>query len=188
MIKVYLIAKPSVTSDVVFQVADEYYWIWLDESEETEQTPYTLSLRANSSETKIFYLEEHKDIFEAKYFIVHGNDPDRALEQIRKAIDLYSDTDLLERCAQAGDTRERGSAIYQLGIALTARAFDTIFVPAFERAMVAPEPAVRIAAIWAIAYPHWPELRGLVELAAAQDADDEVRRVAGRLLEVYDEP
>lgn len=187
MRSLYLIAHPSTTPNAVFDAVDEHYWLWLDEAQETEKTPYTLSLRANGSETKIFYLEEHKDIFEARYFIIHGDDIDRPLAQIRSTFALYSDAELLARCAQASDVRECGSAIYQLGIALTARPFDAAFLPAFERAMGAPEPAVRIAALWGIAYPHWPALRPLVE-AAARDADAEVRRVAGRLLEVYAAP
>ncbi|KAB8139992.1 hypothetical protein F8S13_25940 [Chloroflexia bacterium SDU3-3] len=168
-------------------MADAHYWLWLDEVEESDKSPYTLSFKGNSSQTKIFYLEEHKDIFEARYFIVHGDDVDRPLAQIRATVALYSDAELLERCAQEGDARARGSAIYQLGIALTARPFDAAFLPAFERAMADPEPNLRIAALWGIAYPHWPELRPLVE-AAARDADAEVRRVAGRLLEVYAAP
>jgi len=185
---IYLIAQPSVTPDAVFQAADKHYWLWLDEQLESDKAPYTLSLRGNSSDTKIFYLEEHKDIFEARYFIVQGDDIDRSVAQIHQSFALSRAAELLEQCAHAGDERQRGSAIYQLGIALTARPCDPAFLPAFARAMAAPEPAVRLAALWGIAWPHWPELRPLVAAAAARDADAEVRRVAGRLLEAYAAP
>lgn len=92
MEQAYLIIEPNVRLADIVRAIYFYRWDWKGEVDETANAPYT-RLYIDQSGVRIFYREEHKDIFSARYFYVEGDKIAPALEKLRAAAGHPLDAD-----------------------------------------------------------------------------------------------
>ena len=184
MEKAYLIIDPAIPLAKIVKGIYFCRWSWKDESEETEKTPYTRLYVDDDSKTYIYYREEHKDVFESRYFYVEGEDIESVVKKLYTLADILDTPELIHRYETVEEPRQRGSAVYQLGIAMTGKGFDPKVRDVFQKALQDDEPGVRIAALWGMAWSQWTELLPLIE-EAADDTVVEVSRAARTLREAF---
>lgn len=172
MKKVYLIIDPTEHASKIMKAFYFYRWDWIDEFQETEKTPHTLIYFDDETETYIYHREENKDVFQSRYFYVEGENIEPTLEMLRTAANILDIKDLIKRYNESDVPLERGSAIYQLGIALCGSAFASAIYDAFEIALKDNDSGVRIASLAGMAWLGWEQLIPLIEEAKKDSCTD----------------
>lgn len=172
MAKVYLIIEPIQPLAKIVKSIYFYRWDWKDEILETEKNPYTRVYFDDKTETYIYYREENKDVFQSRYFYIEGENIEPVLEKLHEAANILDTKDLIKKFNESDVPLERGSAIYQLGIALCGCPFDSDIYNAFEIAIKDKDPGVRIASLASMAWLGWEELIPLIEDAKKDSCTD----------------
>lgn len=172
MEKVYLIIDPSEHASKIMKAFYFYRWDWIDEFPETEKKPHTLIYFDDETETYIYHREENKDVFQSRYFYVEGENIEPVLEMLHEAANILDTKDLIKKYSESDVPLERGSAIYQLGIALCGCPFDSVIYNAFEIAIKDKDPGVRIASLAGMAWLGWEELIHLIEEVTKDSCTD----------------
>jgi hypothetical protein len=170
--KVYLIIDPTEHASKIMKAFYFYRWDWIDEFPETEKTPHTLIYIDDETETYIYHREENKNVFQSRYFYVEGENIESTLEMLHAAANILDIKDLIKKYNESDVPLERGSAIYQLGIALCGSAFDSAIYDVFEIALKDNDSGVRIAALAGMAWLGWEEMLPLIEEAKKDSCID----------------
>lgn len=121
------------------------------------------------------------------YVHLRGADLEGLMEQFDEKLATFWPDELLDLFYQMTGHDDIVANIYRLAIAFPE--FDPEVFTVFEGAATdPPDPKLRLAGLDALAYRTWPESRAVVERVARDDADEEVRAAARRLLTLWDGP
>lgn len=182
----YMIVSAETHRADIFKKIYFYRWDWRDEFEERADRPFTLWFFDDDTDTHVYYREEHKDVFTAKYFYVEGDDPEDTITMLQDTARILTIEELIADFSHEADDLKRGSAIYQLGIAATLEPFSPAIGAVFAAGLRDSAPGVRIATLWGMAWPHWDALAPLVE-QALHDSDPGVQRAAAALRKAFEQ-
>src|SRR6266571_5067953 len=111
---------------------------------------YSLGLR---------YIED--DLSGLHYFDVAGPAQDEAVKILQAGLSLYSEDELLSSFDQAKTDDEVAEAVVRLGVASTEVPNEP-FAKRFAQALRHPDPGVRSAALVAVSYRAWSELKPII--------------------------
>lgn len=123
------------------------------------------------------------------YVEVRGSDSDRmreALERVRPSLEVRSQSELLEALWSNHDETELPAALLAAGLGAPLRFAEDLFLPV-SQALDHPDPGIREAALWALAYTEWPEWRTVVTPLGDTDPDPRIKAIAHQIVELFDE-
>lgn len=119
--------------------------------------------------------------------LVTGEDAEtvRATAEIVEAgLDTWRPEELLTSVDRASDPEGRATAVIRAGLGAPGE-FDVRFFKRICAAMHHPDPRVRESALWATSYEPWPAYRPALEEVLEQDPEEDLREMAGLLLESF---
>ena len=129
--------------------------------------------------TAVNYLED--PIAGMNYLVLRGADLNTFETKFARQLQLFSTEETVELAAGAVNYNTQIEAIVRLAITFTD--YDPDAYSVFEAyATQAPNPLLREAAVDAMGYQAWPEFRSLLEVIAAEDTAENVRRHAQEIL------
>lgn len=130
----------------------------------------------------VHYVED--PVLSMSFIWVRGSNIDPLVSELANEISLFYPEELIERAYITKDHNEQVDNLYRL--AITFPKYDPQVYEIFKRyATEPPNQLLRQAALNAMAYRAWPELRAVVETATKEDESDEVRQTATELLPVW---
>jgi hypothetical protein len=103
------------------------------------------------------------------------------LLEVSRKLGFYDDDELVIDAARAEEQEEAVHAILRMGVGL--RSFRSDAFEVYAAYVQHTDPTVRMAAVQAIAYHHWPEAQRLLAGVVTRDPDQEVRDFAVPILE-----
>jgi hypothetical protein len=174
-----IIAKDAVTRTQVARLSVAHDWLVFD-----------FQVKEGQYDEEIFEVDEHGTflhfisniLISKNYFFLQGPE-DRVTHTatiITSVLDVYSREEILQRAAHPPDPKD----VYVIALATTTT-FDPEWYQAFLTAFHHPDPDVRFYAVTSTAYTvGWDALQDPLEQVRDRDPDSEVRRIAGKTLEV----
>lgn len=174
-----VVLTPQVTRDDVETAAWDLDFLLNDRIERRDPQPREDIWGSQDASTWLHEIEDY--VSGLRYLVVRGEDVDETVRRLRELVSTVTHTDALRALEQARTRDEKLVATYQLGAAAPEEA-DSRVVAAFERALHDEDPDLRHAALVAIAYTGWPEMKEAVRRVSEEDSSETVRDAASRLL------
>ena len=175
--RIRLVLRDSVSREEIDRLASEKGWIFSGEVKATGNTPYQKIWTTIDQRTAIHYIED--SLIVIHYLQIKGDRPEEVADDIRASLDVYDKYEIRNIVESASRSSEVIDAIYIAGVAAPQR-YDEEYFQLFENVLSHPDPEVRRAAIFAMAYASWPQFRSLLERVIATDL--EVRKDAEIML------
>lgn len=177
-----LVLDSSVTEEKFYPIAKIQGWLWWKTIEEMKDHPREVIFATLDKKTSVHFVDD--SYLETRFLIFRGAEASAAHARALEVVAHRPDEEVLE-AAKAAAGEARADSLLALA-AIAAQLDRGRVVEAFRVAALAREPMVRRAAIVAMGYMGWPELRELAEAMAASDPDQGIREDASALLEGYD--
>lgn len=177
-----VVLSPEVTRDDVETAAYVLRFLINNRIEHRDDQPREDIWESRDGSTWLHEIEDH--ITGLRYLVIRGTDVDKTVRRLRKLLSTVTHTDALHALKDANNRDDKLLALYQLGAAAPEKANSRV-VAAFKRALKDPDPDLRYAALVAIAYSGWPEMKEVVHRTMEEDPSETVRDAAGRLLASY---
>ena len=173
--------KEEHPRDAVDTLAYDEQWYLEDSQERTAKTPYEVVWRLQkTSDTRIHYVEDH--VITLAYLIIVGPRARQVAEVARRRLKVFTVDEILEEAGRAKSRDDWIYVVYELAAAAPAEP-DPRIVQVLERALEHDDRDVRRAAMVAMAYMEWKELRPLLERVNEKDPDPGVKKMARVTLE-----
>ena len=180
--QVKIILRDPISEDDFRPIAYFQGWLWWDKVPESEEHPYESIYTTLDKKTSLHFVDD--SLLDVRYLLIKGSNVEATAAKARSVLPTWEDAEVLRTARGADEPEERQRAILQSAV-LAAENKDPVFLEIFRQARSHPDPAVRRAAMTAISYLGWPELREIVA-EYASDPDPEVRQDAATLLEAYE--
>ena len=155
------------------------------QEDRARHVPYELLYTDPERQTWLHYVDDY--IAEMRYVVVAGRDVEEGSAEVARGLPVYDPDALIAWALSATDPREVALAVRHVAVAAPA-AFDPAFFSALEHGLTHPDPATRVMAIRACAYPAWPELRPVLTTMRDTDSNPRVRDAAAGLLSALEQP
>ena len=173
--------QESVSRDEVETLAWDKNWHFENEQPRSDHHPFdTITWITAGGQTVINYVDDY--IINVRYLVIDGPESDTIVQQVRSALATYSNADIQRKFKNAQNRESRITAIYQLAIA-APQTFDEQLNEQLESVFADPDPQIRHAAIVAVGYIGWPELRQKLEQLKISDPESSIRHDAELMLE-----
>ncbi|MBB6038391.1 HEAT repeat domain-containing protein [Phytomonospora endophytica] len=130
----------------------------------------------------VHYVED--EFADERFVVARGGTSDAredVLDRFAEVVDVWSLDDLMYEVSAARYASGRARAVMRLGVGSPLTAVDSVVVR-ITHAATDPDPRVRKAAVWAMAYADWPEYGDALVYAAA-DHDLGIARAATTVLD-----
>lgn len=176
--EVVVILQPGVELDDLQAFLDGQEWNYEDEYPANDEAPYHIVWVTLDRRTRIRYVDD--DVIGERYLFFSGRDAAAFGLATQHALDCWTLADC-HAALSALDSGDRAS--WLIRAALCARTVDAHLLSWLEQASCADDPALRDAAITAMAYVCWPESIELLRQMAERDPDPSLREDAQLVLE-----
>jgi len=163
-----LVLKDSVSREEIDRLASEKGWIFSGEVEATENTPYQKIWTTIDRGTAIHYIED--SLIVIHYLQIKGDRPEEVADDIRASLDVYDKDEIRNMVESVSRSSEVIDAIYTACVGAPQH-YDEEFFQLFENVLSHPDPEVRRATIFAMAYAPWPQFKPLLERVIATDPE-----------------
>jgi HEAT repeats len=181
-----ILLRDGLNRDIADDLAVDLDWVFVTLLRKTEETPFRIAIyRVPRTHEQVEYVEDF--VIDRGYLIITGPDPRAVAATIRPRVDVIGPDEVLGRLAAARSTEERIGGLYDASI-VAPQSSEPHLLQAFYSAFEDSEPEVRRAAILAVGYVEWAELRALLPGMAERDPDPEVREHAAAMLESLQSP
>lgn len=174
---VRLVLKDYVRKEDLEQVARAERWILRKETLAQERKPYQRLWITFDLRTGICYAED--DLIRVRYIEVRSTELADAVSRLTRLVDVFNAAEILGLATMAANSAHLVDAVHKAAVAAPKEP-EPRLLQIFQAAMRHPDPAVRIAAIEAVAYAGWQEL---AEPLAAMEADPQTGRQAAVMLQ-----
>lgn len=175
-----VVLGPSVSRDSFERFAAEHGWRLHRRIPRSVEAPYEVIWSIGADTTAAHYIED--DMLGIPYVLVMGEDEHGIARRLREGIDTVVGSYAARSSLEASSKEERIRAISYLAAAAPPRA-DSDLLRSFATLLTDRDSDIRRHAIFACAYPSWPELDPLLEHVWQTDQDPELRAAAGKALE-----
>jgi len=173
------IAAPSTSRREATALAWDNDWV-LEKMVGGENKPVEKIWLTTDERSAVHFIED--PALKLHYFAVAGDDKEEIADQIRRAVPTLTRQDLEQMADSAQESKDWVDLAYAVAASAPGTFDDELFA-ILRRVLDRPEPDVRRAAIYAMAYPAWLEFADVLGKVEKDDPDDEVRSFAREMRE-----
>jgi hypothetical protein len=178
-----VVLTPAVTRDDVETTAWDLDFFIDHRTERNGDQPREDVWRTIDNTTWLHEIEDH--VTGLRYLVVRGDDVEDYVRRLRDQLATVTHTDALEALADATG-EDKLMALYQLGVAAPPGGNQRVAAALKKELLEDDDKDMRHAAVIAIAYTGYPELKDAVKQASEEDDSEAVRSAAKGLLDAYD--
>ena len=180
-----LLLRDGLNRDLADDLAADLDWVFVTLLRKTDETPFRIAIyRVPRTHEEVRYIEDF--VIERGYLVITGGDPHTVAAAIRPRVGVIDRGEVLRQFAEARTWEDKINAVYDAAI-VAPQESEPQLSQAFVKAFEDPEPKVRLAAVLAVGYVEWPELKALLPATAEQDADPDVRFSAAAMISAMEE-
>ena len=170
---------PAVTREDFNHAAVERGWRLHVVVEAGADVPYEEVWSVDLDASAAHYIEDA--LLGVSYVLAMGTNEEGVAQEIESVLATVRPRDAIEWTRQEAAKQDRLRAISYLASAATVTE-EVEVTQAFARLLEDPDPDIRQHAIFAAAYPSWPELDPLLERVRATDPEPGIRAAADQAL------
>lgn len=178
-----IVLTPDVRRGDVATVAWDLGFLTTRTVDDLDEQPEEEIWRAPDGSTTLHLIEDH--FTGLRYAVVRGENLDATVRKVRKQVGNVTHVEALRALKEATTFEDKLLALYQLGAAAPKRVNSRV-AAAFRRMLRDENPDLRHAALVALAYSGWPEMKDDVRRMAEEDPSSTIREAAGRVLADYE--
>jgi hypothetical protein len=174
--------KESAERDDVDSLAVDHNWMLYDVIPRTEETPRETIWLTEDEAVTIHFIEDH--LIDINYFLLEGvsDRVQKISELIQSNLQIYSLKEIESFAKTASNENDIIRALYY-SAACSSSSFNKNLFSIIKSGIESEEGEVRRAAIVAMGYLAWPEVKSYLEALRDNDLDKKVRRDAKLMLE-----
>ncbi|GAA2397495.1 hypothetical protein GCM10010191_00130 [Actinomadura vinacea] len=181
-----LILRSNVVDADIWGFAERQGWTYLGHVPRDSERGvfYEARWEVNDGNTVHFVIDEFADVL---YMVVQHHDP-KATAKLARRIEDGLPVQSLEALAEEFDVNMYpagwAKAVLALGVGAPRSMYEE-FLNRIRESIGHREARVRSAAVWAMRYAAWPELRQFLERMAQSETDPDVAGEIARAMEVF---
>jgi hypothetical protein len=177
-----VVLTPEVTRDDVETAAWDLDFFTHHRTERQGDQPREDVWNTADEKSWLHEIEDH--VTGLRYLVVRGEHVDATVKKLRKQLDTVTHTDALNALKDATG-EDKLMALYQLGVAAPPDGNQRVAAALRKALLDDDDKDIRHAAVIAIAYTGYPELKDAVKEASENDPSEAVRSSAKGLLDSY---